>query len=444
MTTISGVTAVATSASSPVDDEHDHGRADDREHVLEEEDEAVAEEEADGLEVDRRAREELAGLVAVVEAEREAEELRVERVAHVELDAERLPARDQAPARHEDRARRADAEHERGDDVELVAALGVDRLLEPGSGEVRDRDRRGLGADREHDRDDQRPLVRLQEAEQADERLAIGTVVLPQSKSSLRYLRSPSLRRETRAMGTEFPREEAFDEDYLYFYEELLTPERTAGEVEAVWKLLELEPGLELLDLACGHGRIANALAERGVRVTGLDATPLFLDLARKDAAERGVEVEYVEGDMRSIPWRDRFDRVLCWFTSFGYFSDEENRDVLAGVYAALRPGGLFAVEMNHRDNLLGRYLQRVVSEKGEDRMIDTHRFDVRTSRSHDERTIVRGGRERSFAFEVRMFTAAELRDWLLAAGFSEAEPYGEDGEPLTLDHRRMTLVARK
>ncbi len=105
-------------------------------------------------------------------------------------------------------------------------------------------------------------------------------------------------------MGSEFPREEAFDEDYLYFYSDFLTPERTAAEVEVVWKLLELEPGLELLDLACGHGRIANSLAERGARVTGLDATPLFLDLARRDAAERGVEVEYVEGDMRSLPWR--------------------------------------------------------------------------------------------------------------------------------------------
>ena len=100
-------------------------------------------------------------------------------------------------------------------------------------------------------------------------------------------------------MSSEFPREDAFDEDYLYFYEELLTPERTAAEVELVWKLLELEPGSELLDLACGHGRIANPLAERGVRVTGLDATPLFLELAREDAARRGVEVEYVEGDMR-------------------------------------------------------------------------------------------------------------------------------------------------
>ena len=66
---------------------------DDREHVLEEEDQAVAEEEADALQVDRRARHQLPGLVAVVEAEREAHELRVQGVAQVELDAERLPCR---------------------------------------------------------------------------------------------------------------------------------------------------------------------------------------------------------------------------------------------------------------------------------------------------------------------------------------------------------------
>jgi SAM-dependent methyltransferase len=239
-------------------------------------------------------------------------------------------------------------------------------------------------------------------------------------------------------------REAAFDEDYLYFYEELLTPERTAGEVELVWKLLELEPGLELLDLACGHGRIANPLAERGVRVTGLDATPLFLELARAEAAERGVEVEYIEGDMRSIPWSARFDRVLNWFTSFGYFGDDDNRRVLSEAYKALKPGGLLAVEVNHRDNLLGRYLDEVVTERGDDRMIDRHRLDLQTGRTYDERTIIRDGKERAFEFSVRMLTAPELRGWMLAAGFSEAHAFGEDGEPLTLEHRRMTVVGRK
>src|SRR5262245_20076689 len=271
-----------------------------------------------------------------------------------------------------------------------------------------------------------------------------GTDVATTGKSSFRYLRGGLGRGQTGGVASDFPREDAFDEDYLYFYEELLTLERTAAEVALVWKLLELEPGLELLDLACGHGRIANPLAERGVRVTGLDATPLFLELARRDAAERGVEVEYVEGDMRAIPWVERFDRMLCWFTSFGYFTDEENRRVLAGVNSALTPDGPFLAELNHRDNLLGRYAEETVSERGEDRMTDRHRLDLQTGRSFDQRTVLRGGKSRTFEFSVRMFTAAELQDWLRAAGFRDTRAYGEDGEPLTLEHRRMAVVGRK
>ena len=50
----------------------------------------------------------------------------------------------------------------------------------------------------------------------------------------------------------------------------------------------------------------------------------------------------------------------------------------------------------------------------------------------------------RTFEFSVRMFSAAELHDWLRAAGFRETRAYGEDGEPLTLEHRRMAVVGRK
>jgi hypothetical protein len=214
-----------------------------------------------------------------------------------------------------------------------------------------------------------------------------------------------------------------------------------------------------LAGIACARDRI-DLREHEGAhpRIGAADVVPLVpirpadmprareaaLELARADAAERGVEVEYVEGDMRSIPWSGRFDRVLNWFTSFGYFGDDDNRRVLHEAYKALKPGGLLAVEVSHRDNLLGRYLEEVVAERGDDRMIDRHRFDVETSRSHDERTIIRGGKQRTFEFSVRMLTAAELRDWMLDAGFSETHAFGEDGEPLTLEHRRMTVVAHK
>jgi SAM-dependent methyltransferase len=144
-------------------------------------------------------------------------------------------------------------------------------------------------------------------------------------------------------------REQVFDEDYLYFYEPFLTDDAADAQADLVWRVLELEPEMEVLDLACGLGRIANRLAERGARVTGLDATPMFLERPRLDAAARGVDVEYVEGDMRDLPWVDRFDRVLSWFTSFGYFDDEGNRRVLREARDALKPGGAVDREQQRR-----------------------------------------------------------------------------------------------
>jgi hypothetical protein len=157
----------------PVDEEHDHGRAEDRQYVLEEENEPVAEEEADGLQVDRRTGEQLTRLVLIVEPEREPEQLCVESVPHVVLDGERLAARDQAATGHEQCAEGADDDDGDCDSVQLAMAVRRDRVLEAASGQVRDHDRSSLGTDCEDDRDDQGNAVRPEETEQAEERLAI-------------------------------------------------------------------------------------------------------------------------------------------------------------------------------------------------------------------------------------------------------------------------------
>ena len=237
---------------------------------------------------------------------------------------------------------------------------------------------------------------------------------------------------------------EAFGEDYLYFYDAFLTDEVSDAQTDRLWRLLGLEEGVEVLDVPCGHGRIANRLAARGASVTGFDADSVFLERARSDAAARGVEVDYVQGDMSTLPWEERFDLVLNWFTSFGYFDDEGNRAWLREARKTLRLGGRLAIELWNRDAFARNWLPVTMSERDGDLQVDRHALDLLTGRAETDRFIVRGGRVRTVHFSVRFFTFTELRDWLLAAGFSSVDVSGQEGEALDLQVRRMVVVATR
>jgi SAM-dependent methyltransferase len=247
----------------------------------------------------------------------------------------------------------------------------------------------------------------------------------------------------------EFDFDEVFaPDDYLYFYHLRLSAERTEGEVELMWRLLGLESGMAVLDLACGHGRIANRLAARGCQVVGLDASPGFLDVARRDAialARHGIVApEYVLGDMRHLPWSERFDGIVNWFTAFGFFDDEGNRGVPHEAQRVLKPGGKLLIEHINRDYVLSHLQDAAVVERDGNYMIDQSRYEVSTGRMLTERIILRAGQTRCMRFFVRMFTFPELRDWLLAAGFSRVEGLDGQGTPLALESQRMLVLATK
>ena len=259
-------------------------------------------------------------------------------------------------------------------------------------------------------------------------------------------------------MGDLFEAAPMYDEDYLYFFAAppglsefavhgpVLPGADLPGEAaaELAWRLLDLRAGMSVLDLACGHGELASRLAARGWRVTGLDSSAVFLDRARAGAAAAGVSVEYMAGDMRQLPRTSRFDRVISWSTAYGYFDDTTNRAVLDGIIRVLRPGGRLAMDLDNLTAFLASWCpSRVVAarENG-DMLVDRYHLDALTGRFEAERTVIRSGRTRSVNFVKRLFGFPELRDWLLAAGFTTVAGYGEDERPLTAGHRRMVIVA--
>ena len=117
----------------------------------------------------------------------------------------------------------------------------------------------------------------------------------------------------------------------------------TRQEVEHLSGALALEPGMRVLDVGCGPGRHAYALAERGVVVHGIDISRRFIDIARVDAPA-GATFERL--DARALPFDREFDAVICLCQgAFGLMTaDGHDGLVLAGMARALRPGGRLAL----------------------------------------------------------------------------------------------------
>ncbi len=234
-------------------------------------------------------------------------------------------------------------------------------------------------------------------------------------------------------------------DDYMCFYRDLLDDAASEADVAALVRLLDLTTPMRILDLACGFGRHANRLAALGHAVTGVDFMPGFLDLARQDAAARGVHVDYRQEDMRTIGFSDTFDRAVILFGTFGFFDDDENLRVVKNVAAALKPGGLFAFDTNNRDVVLKSLPPYNLIESGDNLMVRYSSFDMLTGRWNSQRIVVRDGVKKYKPSSRRLYNATEIRDLLARAGLRVRHIYGGwDAQPLSVTSTAMIVIAEK
>lgn len=118
--------------------------------------------------------------------------------------------------------------------------------------------------------------------------------------------------------------------------------------------------GASVLDLGCAGGFMAEALAERGARVSGIDPATDAIDAARSHAAEGGLEITYDIGVGEALPYKDAaFDYVVS-VDVLEHVSDL--KQVLAEVARVLKPGGLFLFDTINR-NPLARFATITLAE---------------------------------------------------------------------------------
>jgi len=239
---------------------------------------------------------------------------------------------------------------------------------------------------------------------------------------------------------------DVFDpQDYMYFFGKVLTEERTKSEIQFLVEELGLTKSMSILDLGCGFGRHSIKLAKLGHHVTGIDRMDGFINAGKKRADYEGVRINFIKKDMRHVEFNEEFERALLLFTAFGYFSDDENLEVLKNISKALVPGGLFCFDIFNRDAFLKDFMPYYVQEVRQDLLIDRNTFNPKTGRLIDDRIIIRKGIRKDVSFSIRLYDYNEIEKLVEHGGMKIHEIYGDwDKSPFTMDSKEMKIIAKK
>jgi ubiquinone/menaquinone biosynthesis C-methylase UbiE len=155
-----------------------------------------------------------------------------------------------------------------------------------------------------------------------------------------------------------------------------------------------------VLDLGCGAGRVALALAAAGHAATGVDRSEPMLTAARVDAAARGLEADFVAADVVALPFdAASFDAAVFAQNGLGHLDAAGKRAALAEVRRVLRPGGrvLLSFRTPYAVNrllpgLLARRVRPSADGLGPDEAVEAHGYVHRPSAGALRRATVGAG----------------------------------------------------
>lgn len=221
-----------------------------------------------------------------------------------------------------------------------------------------------------------------------------------------------------------------------------VTPEQTEREANFLYTGLQLQPGMNVLDVPCGNGRHAIQLAQKGVRTTGVDISNGFVEEARRKAPG----VEWVEADMRNLPWTSRFDAAYCWGNSFGYFDYDNCLRFLEAVATVLKPGGRFMLESGAvAESILPVLQPERRLQVGDIDFQSRNNYNAAESRMDITYTFTRGDQQEIKPIHQWVHSSAEIRRMLGRSGLEPLDAFGDvDGTPYALRSPRLIALARR
>lgn len=211
------------------------------------------------------------------------------------------------------------------------------------------------------------------------------------------------------------------------YWAELVQPYLdTDAELRLILDTLCPLAGERLVDLGCGHGRFAPGLTALGVDYLGIDSCADLLGMVPAG--------KWIHGDCATNldNYEAYFDYALSWFASFGFTTREDDAHLFAATCRALRPGGRFLIGTLNLLFPWGPGTTDKVTKDGTVVFERLHGLDVETSELRSDRFVLPRNEHGHYLSLYEkchqiLYSYRDLREALLAAGFSRVSPVRAD-----------------
>ncbi len=234
-----------------------------------------------------------------------------------------------------------------------------------------------------------------------------------------------------------------FEHGSPYLQHPLLTPERTAEEVDFILSIVPVEPGDKLLDIGCGFGRHSIELARRGFDVLGVDPSEAMIAAALERSVRAGNKPDFRQLRGEDLTAVDEFHAAICLFTTLGQVADQgDNIPLLKNTFQSLHQGGYFILEIPQRAWAVNNLNLEERFGEGENYTQVDRSYDADQNLVTEKFTLVSPAEQRLYVLQYRLFNRAQGSHLLEEAGFSGITFF--DGYTDTpLDDHNPTMVIR-
>ncbi len=195
-----------------------------------------------------------------------------------------------------------------------------------------------------------------------------------------------------------------------------------------------------VLDLACGGGRHAIELASMGYGVTGIEIGEYPLRIAKKEAEQRKLNVNFVHGDILKLDMAGQFNMAFFICNQISHLSPEDCRTVFRNVAAALVDGGIFIVHLvkftdEDKSSFVHWYLEKEPFYLKNRSVVhrEQYYFDKNRTKLIRDFAVDTVTREnRLFGVSEKNYTESELQHFAAECGLFLKEEFGDyDRSPL-------------